>query len=212
VGVPARHRHAIIGIMRERALSGRLLVATPVIGDPNFDRTVVFVLEHNEGGTLGLVLNRPSEVAVHGPLPAWDTLAAAPPVVFVGGPVEQGAAVVGLARRASDARPGAGPPGGHPSGESPGFSPVWGPIGTLDLSLDPGELPGVEEVRVFAGYASWGPGQLDEELAVDAWFVLEARADDVLSSDPDALWTRVLRRQGGDLALVSYCGPDPSRN
>lgn len=198
--------------MRERLLSGRLLVATPVIGDPNFERTVVFVLEHNDGGTLGIVLNRPTEVAVHGPLPAWDGLAATPPVVFVGGPVEQGAAVVGLARRAPGARPGAGPPGGHPSGESAGFSPVWGPIGTLDLSRDPCELPGVEEVRVFAGYASWGPGQLDQELALDAWFVLDALPDDVLSSDPDTLWVRVLRRQGGDLALVSYCGPEPSWN
>ena len=198
--------------MPERPRRGRLLVATPAIGDPNFERTVVFVLEHDDGGTLGLVLNRPSDLAVHDPLPAWDPLAAVPPVVFVGGPVEQGAAIVGLARRAPGALPGAGHPGGHPSGEGPGFRLVWGSIGTLDLSLDPDELPGVEEVRVFAGYASWGPGQLDQELAVDAWFVVDAEAGDVLAADPDTLWSSVLRRQGGDLALVSYCGPDPSRN
>lgn len=179
---------------------GRLLVATPVIGDPNFHRTVVLLLEHNDEGALGLVLNRPTDVSVLDPLPEWEGLAASPRVVFVGGPVEQGAAI-GLAQR----RP-------VQSGDD-GFSPVLGLIGTLDLSRDPHEVDDtIERVRVFAGYAGWGPRQLEQELASDAWVVVDAHPDDILCDDPGELWHQVLRRQGGDLALLSYCPSDPSLN
>jgi putative transcriptional regulator len=187
--------------MSESSLKGRLLVATPVIGDPNFERTVVLLLEHNDEGALGLVLNRPTAVSVFEPLPEWDGLAASPPVVFVGGPVEQGAAI-GLASVA-----------GEDLDSADGFSPVMGSIGTLDLSRDPHDLgPDIDKVRIFAGYAGWGPEQLEGELGADAWLVLDAVPDDVLSADPDDLWAAVLRRQGGDLQLLSYCPPDPSVN
>lgn len=181
------------------SLKGRLLVATPVIGDPNFERTVVLLLEHNEDGALGLVLNRPTDVDVLDPLPEWYSLTADPSVVFVGGPVEQGAAI-GLAQV---------------SGVTPddSWSPVLGTIGTFDLSRDPGDLsPVVEQVRIYAGYAGWGAGQLETELDMEAWFVVEGESDDVLSRDPATLWESVLRRQGGDLALLSFCPPDPSTN
>jgi putative transcriptional regulator len=178
---------------------GRLLVATPVIGDDNFDRTVVLLLEHGPDGALGLVLNRPTEVAVLDPLPEWSGLAAQPSVVFVGGPVEQTAAIA-LART------------GHTQ-HAEGWSPVIDEIGTLDLTRDPSELDiSVQQVRVFAGYAGWGPGQLEGELALDAWVVCDAEPGDALSDEPESLWRRVLRRQGGDTALLSYCPPDPSSN
>ncbi len=126
-------------------------------------------------------------------------LAAQPSVVFVGGPVEQGAAI-GLARATLGTA-------------AEGWSPVVEGIGTLDLSRDPSDVStGIEQVRVFAGYAGWGPGQLEGELAVDAWLVLDARPEDVLCDDPNTLWRQVLARQGGDLALLSYCPPDPSSN
>jgi putative transcriptional regulator len=178
---------------------GRLLVATPVIGDANFHRTVVLLLEHSDDGALGLVLNRPTDLAVLDPLPEWNGFAAQPSVVFVGGPVEQSAAI-GLAQaRASES--------------IDGWSPVLDQIGTLDLSRDPSDLTvDIEWVRIYAGYAGWGPGQLESELAMDAWLVLDAQADDVWCDDPALLWGRVLRREGGDLALLSYCPPDPSSN
>jgi putative transcriptional regulator len=178
---------------------GQLLVATPVIGDANFDRTVVLVLEHGDDGALGLVLNRPTDVAVLDPLPEWNGLAAQPSVVFVGGPVEQGAAI-GLARARLD-------------DPAEGWSPVLEGIGTLDLSRDPAELAaGIEQVRVYAGYAGWGPGQLEGELSVDAWLVVNPQPEDILCDHPDTLWNSVLKRQGGDLALLSYCPSDPSSN
>jgi putative transcriptional regulator len=197
-------------IMRSMSsLKGRLLVATPVIGDPNFDRTVLLVLEHSDDGALGLVLNRPTEVAVLDPLPEWDDLVAAPSVVFVGGPVEQEAAI-GLARLSPRVEASASV---FDEVWSDGSSLVVGHIGTLDLSRSPDDLDvGIEEVRVFAGYAGWGPGQLEGELDVDAWLVVEPQVDDILSREPSRLWSDVLRRQGGDLTLLSYCPPDPSAN
>ena len=173
-------------------LSGRLLVATPLIADGTFDRTVVAVLEHGEGGALGLVLNRPSTTAVLDPLPGWDRLAAHPAVVFVGGPVEQQRAIA-LARH----RPGEEV---DPAlGER--FESVIGDVGTLDLAIDPDAVGGaIEAVRVFSGYAGWGPDQLEGELAGGAWWVVDGQPDDVLCERPEQLWRSVLGRQEGDLA------------
>ena len=157
-------------------LAGRLLVATPVIGDPNFHRSVVFLLDHSESGALGVVINRPTDVGLEESLPGWDEMAAAPGVVFVGGPVEQ-AGAIGLGRIA----PGAVIPGAvDPDGEGP-WSPVVtaldtvGPLATVDLTRDPSEVHGIEEVRVFVGYAGWGPGQLEAELGEEAWIVSDPR-------------------------------------
>jgi putative transcriptional regulator len=185
--------------MAEPSLKGQLLVANPLLPDPNFDRTVVLVLAHEDEGALGLVLNRPSDTDIDAPLPRWERLAAEPPVVFVGGPVAPGAAIC-LAR--------------VPEGRlSEGWIPLLGELGTLDLEQDPDELTiGVEAIRIFAGYSGWGPGQLEQEIDVGAWFVLPANSDDPMSDDPEQLWKRVLRRQGGKLALVGAFPPDPSLN
>lgn len=185
--------------MTSQALTGRLLVATPVLGDPNFDRTVVLVLAHGEEGAVGVVLNRPSTTEVAGPLPEWDAFAARPPVVFVGGPVAPGA-VIGLAR----VRPDAG---------ADGWAPLVGGVGTLDLSRELEDVaPAIEEVRLFAGYAGWGEGQLEAEIDAAAWWVVDAEPEDVLSPEPATLWARVLRRQGGRLAMYAAFPADPSVN
>jgi putative transcriptional regulator len=180
-------------------LKGRLLVATPALGDANFDRTVVLLLEHGDEGALGVVLNRPSVTDVDGPLPEWGALAARPPVFFVGGPVQPNA-IIGLARVRSDELPD-------------GWSPVLGPLGVIDLSRDPADVgPAVEEVRLFAGYAGWEAGQLEGEIEAGAWFVVDADMHDALSPEPDELWRAVLRRQRGTLALFAQFPPNPSMN
>jgi putative transcriptional regulator len=181
--------------------AGRLLVATPSLTDPNFERTVVLMLEHSDEGALGLVLNRPSPLELSGALPEWDGFAASPPVVFVGGPVNQGS-VIALARAGS-------------TEPSDAWTPITGldGLGVLDLGKDPYEFGiAVEEVRVFTGYAGWGPGQLEMELREAAWFVVNAVPEDALVTDPDTLWPSVLRRQGGALARVAMYPPDPSVN
>jgi putative transcriptional regulator len=185
--------------MTGSSLKGRLLVATAAMGDPNFDRTVIMLLEHTPEGAVGVVLNRPSTIEFIDPLPDWYGFAAYPPVVFVGGPVSQGAAI-GLAR-ARDPRP------------TSGFTPVVGEIGTVDLNLDPDEVAvGVEEVRVFSGYAGWGESQLEEEIEAGAWWVVEAELDDAMCARPQSLWASVLRRQPDRLALFANFPPDPSLN
>jgi putative transcriptional regulator len=195
-------------------LKGRLLVANPAMPDPNFNRTVVLMLAHQADGALGVVLNRPSELDVDSPLPRWERLVADPPVVFVGGPVAPGAAI--CLAHVPDAP--AGPTGLEPPDVDDleglgGWLPLVGDLGTLDLDRDPDELEiDVKAIRVFAGYAGWGAGQLESEVEAGAWFVVDAEAADALAGDPDQLWRRVLRRQGGRLALVASYPRDPSLN
>jgi putative transcriptional regulator len=183
-------------------LRGRLLVATPNIGDPNFDGTVILVLEHSDDGALGVVLNRPSDVHVAEHLPGWSDLVVSPQVVFLGGPVSPNAALC-LARVDAEVdldREGV-------------WDPLVGPVGTVDLNRDPEEAaPGVAAVRIFAGYAGWGARQLEAEIADGGWFVVDADPSDALSPLPDDLWRQVLRRQTGTVALFADYPPDPSAN
>ncbi|MFY1678508.1 YqgE/AlgH family protein [Streptomyces sp. WMMC905] len=185
------------------SLAGRLLVATPALADPNFDRAVVLVLDHDDEGSLGVVLNRPTPVGVDTILEGWSALTGEPGVVFQGGPVSLdsalGVAVV--------------PGGGVDGGEPPGWRRVRGAIGLVDLEAPPELLASaVGSLRIFAGYAGWGPGQLEGELTDGAWYVVESEPGDVSSPAPERLWREVLRRQRGELAMVATYPDDPSLN
>lgn len=182
------------------SLAGQLLVATPMLKDPNFDRTVVLLVEHEDGGAAGVVLNRATEMPVVEVLAGWAGLAEEPSVVFEGGPVQAESAVC-LART----RPGVG--------DIRGFSRVRGVLGTVDLSLDPGRIQQhLAGIRVFAGYAGWEPGQLESEVETGSWFVFDALPSDPFVARPDDLWPMVLRRQGGLTAAVAHFPPDPTMN
>lgn len=181
---------------------GALLVAAPKLLDPNFRRTVVFIIDHRESGTLGVVLNRPSEVAVIDVLPTWGQHASKPQAVFVGGPVEQKTALCLAAMR----------PGQQPSGVA-GVVGVRGPVALVDLESDPDELvPRLRGLRVFAGYSGWDEGQLAGEIGRGDWMVMPALPDDVMAPPGVDLWGRVLRRQGMPLALLSTYPVDVERN
>jgi putative transcriptional regulator len=183
-------------------LAGRLLVAAPVLTDPHFARTVVLLLDHDEEGTVGLVLNRPSHVPVGAVLPVWDGRTTGTDVLFTGGPVsEDSALALGLL------------PGPFDGPEPDGFRRVSGPFGLVDLETDPDTtVARLDALRIYAGYAGWGPGQLDDEIAEGAWYVVDGGPDDAFSQSPDDLWQRVLRRQQGDLAFVATPSTDPSLN
>lgn len=177
------------------SLRGRLLVATPDLRDPNFSRTVVLMLEHGDDGALGVVLNRPIELSVADVLPDWADLSSAPACLFVGGPVAP-TAVIGLGR-----------------GGGPVFQPLFDGLGTLDLDLDPAAYaPTMAGLRVFVGYSGWASGQLESELEAGGWLALDLLPDDPFSGDPSQLWARVLRRQGGRLAMFASAPEDPSTN
>ncbi|HEU5159103.1 MAG TPA: YqgE/AlgH family protein [Streptosporangiaceae bacterium] len=191
--------------MDDGIVVGGLLVATPLLDDPNFRRGVVLVVEHDPGeGTLGVVLNRPTEVPVDRVLPPWATLVTGPSVVFQGGPVALDSALA-LARV-----PGAGDPLGWRALDG---IPAGSRLGLVDLDAPPEVLAAeVTELRVFAGYAGWGAGQLRSEIEEGAWFVLPGEPHDVFIDDPEQLWRQVLRRQGGELAIVATFPDDPSLN
>lgn len=180
---------------------GRLLVATPPLDDPNFDRTVVYVIEHHDDGALGVVLNRPTAETLGEPLDRWEELQARPGTVFHGGPVEPDALIaLGLAHR----------PIAEPSEE---LAPVSGRVVSADLTTDPAFVAArVGAIRIFRGYAGWGPGQLEGEIDAGAWLVLDAEPGDVVADEPDELWRTVLRRQGGRLAWLASAPDDLSAN
>lgn len=189
---------------------GRLVVASPTLEDPNFHRTVVFLLAADSDGALGVVLNRPSDTSINEVVPHWGFHASEPPVLFVGGPVQPNAAI--CVGRAEEAAPQPPPPV-EEADEEGGFSPLIGDLGTVDLNRAPDEI-GVafRGLRVFTGYSGWGPGQLEEEIEAGAWFVVEGQQADVLCTEPGDLWEQVLRRQGGWLAVLARHPDDASLN
>ena len=177
---------------------GRLLVACPPLTDPNFDRTVVYMLEHGPEGALGVVLNRPSD-DLDIEFDTWDSLIAPPNELFTGGPVEA-QALIALALI----------PQHTPDGQMITSTDCIGPV---DLDRDPLTLsPRPMSVRIFHGYAGWGPQQLDNELESGAWLVLSPTVTDVFTEHPDGLWQSVLRRQKGSTAWLADCPLDPEWN
>ena len=182
--------------MPVRSLKGQLLIAAPSLVDPNFRRTVVLVGEHTEEGALGVVLNRPSETTVRDALPELEALVDGAEHVHVGGPVQPSAIVV-IADFVEPDRAG---------------SLVVDSIGFLPAEIDPVEIGELRRARVFAGYAGWGAQQLDDELEEESWILEPALAEDVFTTDPDDLWSGVLRRKGGPYAVLALMPPDPSQN
>lgn len=183
------------------SLRGQLLIAGPTLLDPNFVRTVVLIGEHNEEGALGVVLNRPSDTTVGEAVPDLSDLTGSEDAVHVGGPVQPSAVLV-LAEYDNGA-------------DAPQL--VTGDVGFL--ALDEGEeddtshlSADLHRARVFAGYAGWGPGQLESELERDDWIIADSVPEDVFDAEATTLWSRVLDRQGGQLRLLARMPLDPSRN
>lgn len=194
------------------SLRGHLLVAEPTLEDPNFRRTVVYLIEHSEDGALGLVLNRPGEVPVREAVPAWAPYVEDPDRIFVGGPVSPEGAIC-LARCRSEGAVESLFEHAPEADPTALFKPITGTIGAIDLHGDPSDAPpGVTALRVFAGYAGWSGGQLEYELEAGGWYVLDARDDDVFTEHPERLWRDVLRRQRGSLRSVAFFPEDPSWN
>ena len=179
------------------SIRGQLLIASPSLVDANFRRTVVLVAEHSDDGAMGIVLNRPATAVVTEAVPQLADLVDADARVHVGGPVEPGAVVV-LAEfeRSDDAA-----------------AIVFDGIGFMSADADPNDIAeATHRARVFAGYAGWGAGQLDGELEHEDWIVASARPEDVFTSAPERLWSQVLRRKGGQYAILALMPPDPSVN
>ena len=182
---------------------GSLLVALPSLTDPTFAGTVVYVLDHSDTGTIGVVLGRPSAVEIRDVLPGWYDMAVPPGVFHVGGPCETDTALC-LAVSAAHGSPV--PP--------EGLRPVAGDVHLVDLDSEPSQVADVlTGLRVFAGYAGWSPGQLATEIAEGAWACVPGGPEDVLSEDSGPeLWRSVMGRQRGRLAVLATAPADPSAN
>jgi putative transcriptional regulator len=172
------------------SLSGKLLIAAPSLED-FFRRTVVLMVEHNENGAFGVVLNRPSETTVAEVVPSLAPYAGDDEVVWIGGPVAADTAVA-LGRF-----------------EDPGASAgiVVGDLGVIDPE-DPGDR--VRGIRVYAGHAGWGPGQLEGEIEQDAWILEPASPEDPFREGD--LWSYLLGRRGGEYSFLARMPEDPSMN
>jgi putative transcriptional regulator len=180
------------------SLRGNLILAGPMLKDPNFDRTVVLITEHTEEGAMGLVLNRPSEATIGEAVPDLTWVADSGDTVYVGGPVAPNGVIV-LAEWTDPAQAVV--------------------LVDDDLGFVPGDAEdqdalaaAIRRARVYAGHAGWGPGQLEDELAEEAWIVEAPRREELFSDDAEGLWAAVLRRMGREFALLSTMPPDPSLN
>ena len=166
---------------------GCLLVATPLLEDPNFRRSVIFVIEHGSEGSLGVVLNRPWTRSSEPPLPKWLARKVILPKVYVGGPVQPDA-VLALVPSSADL---------------PGGSKITEQVAMLDLEVETGmSEEHLEVVQFYCGYSGWSPGQLRLEIEEGAWWTFDSSLEEFLC-DPSDCWRTVLARQRSAASLLS---------
>ncbi|WP_316668532.1 YqgE/AlgH family protein [uncultured Propionibacterium sp.] len=185
---------------QQRIVGGELLVSTHPDGAGFFDQSVVLLLESDDDGVIGVALNKPSPMPVAQVLPDWESQLNPPQVLFAGGPVLPNGALC-LAKVLDP-------------GEDPlGWRRIVGDIGVLHLDT-PVELAAgaFSDVRVFAGYCGWEAGQLVEEIRHGAWLRTTPREEEIFGADTEDLWRRVLRRLGGQAALLSAFTASPELN
>jgi putative transcriptional regulator len=177
---------------------GRLLISEPFLPDPNFERTVVLLCDHNDEGSFGFVLNKPSIVKVS---EVMDNIHHLDEIVFVGGPVQQDSLHF-IHRRV----------------EVEGAVSIceginWGgSFETLVLMADTKQIEG-KDIRFFLGYSGWGPGQLEAELEAESWIVCDQVTDELLfDTDPPMMWKKALDNLGGRFSMYSNYPVDPRLN
>ncbi|MFP4329938.1 MAG: YqgE/AlgH family protein [Spirochaetaceae bacterium] len=194
---------------RPKSLAGHFLISEADLMDPNFYRTVVLMVEHNEDGAFGLVVNRLSNVTLGEVLEEAEESEIAELPIYVGGPVEQQYLFTlhsGLP---------AGISSEHATSPAPGivFEPLSHSI--LAYLTDEWPLEELEErpiIHVYAGYSGWGPRQLEGELESDAWLHHLATPDIVFRPDPQEGWKDALGKKGAFYQIVAETGYKPSMN
>ncbi len=177
---------------------GRLLISEPFLPDPNFERTVVLLCEHNEDGSFGFVLNKPSILKVS---EVMEDLATLDSVVYVGGPVQQD--TLHFIHRNATLENAVEIVTGIQWG---------GAFENLMLLLETHQID-QKDIRFFLGYSGWGPGQLDAELDQDSWIVCDYVTDQLLfDTEPETMWRKALENMGGRFSMYSNYPVDPRLN
>lgn len=171
-----------------RLAKGKFLVASRTLLDPNFSRTVILLVDYDrDGGAIGVIVNRPTEVALVDALPEVRELRARKDVVYLGGPVALDRMLLLVRTR------------NQPPQSLRVFDRVFasGSLDALRRSMKRGDA-----IRAYAGYAGWGPGQLDMEVNRGDWFIGPADSDAVFSERPTDVWDRLVDRFSGDWAAL----------
>lgn len=191
------------------SLDGYFLISETELSDPNFHRTVVLIVNHNEEGAFGLVLNRPAGATLGDLVEELSESDAGEATLFIGGPVEQHYLFTlhsGLPEHATSK---------FSSSPTEGivFEPVFGSIEEYLRNEWPG---GTDQDRpsfnFYLGYAGWGPGQLEHEIDEDAWLVIPADSQLVFNDNPSEGWNAALAKKGGLYRIIAQTGFKPSLN
>lgn len=179
--------------------SGSLIIAEPFLGDPNFERSVALICQHNAEGAFGLVLSQPTDYTLKDALEEEDIFRKLP--LYVGGPVEQNS--LHFIHRLASPLEGS-------LELLPGL--FWGGnYEQIIQKLNLGEAH-PRDVRFFAGYSGWGAGQLDRELSENAWIVSQVKPDFLFETPAKKLWREVLRNMGGKHKVLANYPTDPRLN
>lgn len=177
---------------------GRILVSEPFLLDSYFKRAVILLGEHGDEGTIGFILNKPTDLKLN------DALEDFPPIdapLYFGGPVQTD--TIHFLHTL-----------GHTLEGSKEILPgiFWGgDLEALKLLIDTGQVS-TNEIRFFAGYSGWDPHQLDDELKGKTWLVSNCKKEFAFSNHPDELWGEVLRNMGSQYAIMANFPEDPSLN
>lgn len=175
-----------------RLARGRFLVANRTLRDPSFAETVVLLVDYDLDGALGVVVNRPTDVPLTMALPEVEELRARKDLVFLGGPVARDRMVILLRSRAT------------PPESVKVFDQVYA-TGSVSALLE--NIDHNEPVRAYAGYAGWGAGQLDAEVARGDWLIGPADSKAIFDDPPREMWSRFIERFAGDWAELTPPAP-----
>jgi putative transcriptional regulator len=177
---------------------GRILVSEPYLPDPNFERTIILLCEHNDDGSFGFVLNKPSLAKI---ADVMEGIQAIDLPVFVGGPVQQD--TLHYLHRCSDLE----------GAVLISDDVYWGGnFESLMLKIDTKQVSAAD-IKFFLGYSGWSAGQLDEELEVESWIVSDKlNGALIFETDPDTMWQQALKLMGGRYSVYSNYPVDPRMN
>ena len=177
---------------------GRLLLSEPYLADPNFERTVILLTEHNEEGSVGFILNKPSESHVS---EVMDDLKGLEAQIYIGGPLQQD--TLHFIHRHGDLEDAIELENGI----------YWGGNFEQLLTLIDDQRLSLTEIKFFLGYSGWSPDQLQEELKLNSWIVSDRVSQEVIFETlPDQMWKRALQELGGRFSVYSNYPADPRMN
>jgi putative transcriptional regulator len=177
---------------------GKLLISEPFLLDPNFKRTIILLSEHNEEGSIGFILNKPTDLKLNMVLEDFPEFDA---TVYFGGPVQIN--TLQFIHRAGDIIEG--------SMEIQDGLYWGGSFEILKLLIETKQVE-PEDFRFFIGYSGWGEGQLSNEMKTNSWLVTSATNDNIFSNEPDKLWGDVLKSMGKKFAILASFPENPSVN